>query len=118
MQVEQMRKPKKKWIVIGVVTLIVIIAGINIMVMQSKNKTSKEDLKFAFAKEREIRNTKLVSGSVVPANQETFYPDATKGKVKEIFVQEGQQIVKGQKLFLYENPELSIQTKQLDIDKK
>ncbi|MDF2903272.1 MAG: family efflux transporter subunit [Bacillus sp. (in: firmicutes)] len=118
MHVEHVRNPKKKWIVISVIALIVIIAGMNIMVMQSKNKTSKEDLKFAFAKEREIRNTKLVSGSVVPGNQETFYPDATKGKVKEIFVQEGQQIVKGQKLFTYENPELSIQTKQLDIDKK
>ena len=35
-----------------------------------------------------------------------------------MFVKEGQEVTKGQKLFSYDNPELSIQLKQLEIDKK
>jgi multidrug efflux pump subunit AcrA (membrane-fusion protein) len=45
-----------------------------------------------------LSNTKLIAGQIVPGKIETFYPDATKGKVKEIFVKEGQKITKGQKL--------------------
>ena len=75
-------------------------------------------MKFASVTEKELSNTKLVAGQVVPVNMETFYPDPTKGKVKEIFIKEGQEIAKGQKLFSYDNPELSIQLRQLEIDKK
>ncbi len=65
-----------------------------------------------------MSNTKLIAGQIVPGKIETFYPDATKGKVKEIFVKEGQKITKGQKLFFYDNPDLSNQLEQLEIDKK
>ncbi len=95
-----------------------IIAAINITVMQNKKKGSTEDLKFVSVTEKEISNTKLVSGRIVPGNVETLYADPTKGKVNELFVKEGQEVKKGDKLFSYDNSELSIQAKQLDIDKK
>ncbi|MCQ6278480.1 efflux RND transporter periplasmic adaptor subunit [Bacillus sp. EB600] len=119
MQTEQIHRPrKKKWIVIGIIALIVIIAAINITVIHSKKNNSTGDLKFASVTEKELSNTKLVAGQVVPVNMETFYPDPAKGKVKELFIKEGQEIEKGQKLFSYDNPELSIQLRQLEIDKK
>ncbi len=120
MQTEPILIPKKKnkWIVIGIITLIVIIAAINIAVMQNKKTGVKDDIQFAVAEEKELNNTKLVAGRVTPGNLETIYADPTKGKVKEMFVKEGQEVAKGQKLFTYENPELSIQLKQLEIDKK
>lgn len=120
MQTEPILTPKrrKKWIVIGIIALIVIIAAINIAVMQNKKIGATDDIKFAKAAEKELSNTKLIAGRVAPVNLETFYADPTKGKVKEIFVKEGQELTKGQKLFTYDNPELSIQLKQLEIDKK
>jgi HlyD family secretion protein len=118
MQIEKTRNPKKIWIVLGVIISILLIVGINITVTQNKSKVSTEDLKYAKVTMKEISNTKLVSGRVVPGNEETFYIDSTKGKVNEIFVQEGQTIEPGQKLYSYDNPELGIQLKQFDIDKK
>jgi len=115
---EQAHAPKKKWIVIGILLLLVVIVAINLAVMQSKKKASMADLQFARVTEREISTTKLISGRIVPKNTESIYADSTKGKVKEIFVKEGQEVQKGQKLFSYENSDLSMQSKQLDIDKK
>lgn len=118
MQTEIIHKPrKKKWVVMGIIALIVIIVGVNIIVLQQKN-SSTTDLKFASVAEKELSNTKLVAGQVVPANMETFYQDPSKGKVQEIFVKEGQEVTKGQKLFVYDNPELSVQLKQQELDNK
>ncbi|MFV1457697.1 biotin/lipoyl-binding protein, partial [Bacillus mycoides] len=51
-------------------------------------------------------------------NIESFYTDPTKGKVKEIEVKEGQEIEKGTKLFSYENEEINLQMKQVELDQK
>jgi HlyD family secretion protein len=119
LQPEQIQQPRrKKWIVISLILLIVIIAAINIMVMQSKKHNSVKDLTFASVTNKELSNTKLVSGRIVPGNIETIYQDPSKGTVKELFVKEGQEVAKGQKLFSYDNPELSIQLRQLEIDIK
>ncbi|WP_028401525.1 efflux RND transporter periplasmic adaptor subunit [Ectobacillus panaciterrae] len=120
MQTELINAPKKKkkWIIIGVVALIVIIAGVNIAVMQSKKKGGSQELKFVSVTEKTLHNTKLVSGRIVPGSIETIYADPTKGKVKEIFVKEGDEVQKGQKLFSYESSELSLQVKQAELDKK
>ncbi|MFD3446599.1 efflux RND transporter periplasmic adaptor subunit [Microbacteriaceae bacterium 4G12] len=118
MQIETVRPSKKKWIIIGVIALVIIVVAINVVAMQGKKKGAQQDLKFAEAKERTLHNTKLVSGRVMPGNIETLYPDATKGKVKEIFVKEGDEIEKGAKLFSYENAELTSQIKQAELQKK
>ncbi|WP_147535292.1 efflux RND transporter periplasmic adaptor subunit [Bacillus marasmi] len=118
MELEHKRNPKKIWIILGVLVSIMLLVGINIAVAQNRSKGSTDDLKFSKVTEREISNTKLVSGRVVPGSEETFYMDPTRGKLKEILVQEGQQVEPGQKLFSYDNPELSIQLKQFEIDKK
>ena len=109
---------KKKWIIIGVIALIIIIAAANIFMMQSKKKGSTEDVKFREVTERQLNNTKLVSGQVKPGNIESFYADATKGKVKDIAVKEGQEVNKGDKLFSYDNEEINLQVKQAEIEQK
>ncbi|MFJ8356810.1 efflux RND transporter periplasmic adaptor subunit [Bacillus paramycoides] len=112
---------KKKWIIIGVIALIVIVAAINIFVMQGKKKgtTVKTDtVSFEKVTERKLNNTKLISGQVKPGNIESFYADPTKGKVKDIEVKEGQEVEKGTKLFSYENEEINLQMKQAELDQK
>ncbi|WP_020062722.1 efflux RND transporter periplasmic adaptor subunit [Bacillus sp. 123MFChir2] len=109
---------KKKWIVIGVIALIIIVAAVNIFLMQNKKKGSTEEVKFTEVTERQLNNTKLVSGQVKPGNIESFYADATKGKVKDIAVKEGQEVNKGDKLFSYDNEEINLQVKQAEIEQK
>ncbi|QWH53332.1 efflux RND transporter periplasmic adaptor subunit [Bacillus mycoides] len=111
---------KKKWIIIGVIALIVIVAAVNIFIMQGKKKgTAKTDaVNFEKVTERKLNNTKLISGQVKPGNIESFYADPTKGKVKDIAVKEGQEVEKGTKLFSYDNEEINLQMKQADLDQK
>ncbi|TBX40698.1 efflux RND transporter periplasmic adaptor subunit [Bacillus toyonensis] len=111
---------KKKWIIIGVIALIVIVAAVNIFVMQGKKKgTAKTDtVSFEKVTERKLNNTKLISGQVKPGNIESFYADPTKGKVKDIVVKEGQEVEKGTKLFSYDNEEINLQVKQAELDQK
>ncbi|MFX3623265.1 MAG: efflux RND transporter periplasmic adaptor subunit [Ectobacillus sp.] len=120
MQSEMVQTPKrkKKWMITGIIASVALVAGINIAVMQSKKNDAAEDLKFTSVQERTLSNTKLVSGQVAPGNMEAFYADAAKGKVKDIFVQEGEEVQQGQKLFSYENTELSLQMQQLELEKK
>ncbi|CAG9612131.1 Putative efflux system component YknX [Bacillus rhizoplanae] len=109
---------KKKWIVVGIIALIVIVAAVNIFIMQSKKKGSTADVKFTNVAERQLNNTKLVSGQVKPGNIESFYADMTKGKVKDIAVKEGQEVKKGDKLFSYDNEEINLQMQQAEIDQE
>ncbi|NCA63315.1 biotin/lipoyl-binding protein [Bacillus cereus] len=112
---------KKKWIIIGVIALIVIVAAINIFVMQGKKKgasTNADAVSFEKVTERKLNNTKLISGQVKPGNIESFYADPAKGKVKDIEVKEGQEVEKGTKLFSYDNEEINLQMKQAELDQK
>ncbi|HDR7638329.1 efflux RND transporter periplasmic adaptor subunit [Bacillus cereus group sp. MS39] len=111
---------KKKWIIIGVIALIVIVAAVNIFIMQGKKKgaTTADAVSFEKVTERKLNNTKLISGQVKPGNIESFYADPTKGKVKDIEVKEGQEVEKGAKLFSYDNEEINLQMKQAELDQK
>ncbi|PFK38323.1 efflux transporter periplasmic adaptor subunit [Bacillus cereus] len=111
---------KKKWIIIGVIALIVAVVAINIFIMQGKKKgTAKGDaVSFENVTERTLNNTKLISGQVKPGNIESFYADPTKGKVKDIAVKEGQEVEKGTALFSYDNEEINLQMKQAELDQK
>ncbi|MFH7820111.1 efflux RND transporter periplasmic adaptor subunit [Neobacillus thermocopriae] len=117
MEVKYQTTSRKKWIIFGIITIIVIVAALNIVLLQKKPAKANE-LSFVSVIEKEMNTTKLIAGKVVPGAIETIYPDPTKGKVVEIFVQEGQEITKGQKLFSYDDSELSFEMKQLEIDKK
>ncbi|MGH0883321.1 efflux RND transporter periplasmic adaptor subunit [Bacillus paranthracis] len=113
-------KRKKKWIIIGVIALIVIVAAINIFLIQGKKKENKKVDAVSLEKvtERKLNNTKLISGQVKPGNIESFYTDPAKGKVKDIEVKEGQEVEKGTKLFSYDNEEINLQMKQAELDQK
>ncbi|HDR7494843.1 TPA: efflux RND transporter periplasmic adaptor subunit [Bacillus cereus] len=114
-------KRKKKWIIIGGIALIVIVAAVNIFIMQGKKKgasTTADAVSFEKVTERKLNHTKLVSGQVKPGNIESFYADPAKGKVKDIEVKEGQEVEKGTKLFSYDNEEINLQMKQAELDQK
>lgn len=119
MELERTEKvnTKKKWIVAGIAILILLVVAINVIFME-KRKNETKSVQLMSVTKRPISNTKLISGQVVPGKVETIYFDPSKGKVKEIYVKEGQEVEKGQKLFTYENDDLNLQLKQASIDKK
>ncbi|MCU4863938.1 efflux RND transporter periplasmic adaptor subunit [Bacillus cereus] len=114
------KRNKKKWISIGVIALIAIVAAINISLMKGKEKGDEKSdvVRFEEVTERKLNNTKLISGQVKPGNIESFYADQAKGKVKDIEVKEGQEVEKGAKLFSYDNEEINLQMKQVELDQK
>uniref|UniRef100_UPI0011A55899 efflux RND transporter periplasmic adaptor subunit n=1 Tax=Bacillus thuringiensis TaxID=1428 RepID=UPI0011A55899 len=114
------KRNKKKWISIGVIALIIIVAAINISLMKGKEKGDEklDVVRFEEVTERKLNNTKLISGQVKPGNIESFYADQAKGKVKDIEVKEGQEVEKGAKLFSYDNEEINLQMKQVELDQK
>ncbi|UYX52590.1 biotin/lipoyl-binding protein [Bacillus thuringiensis] len=111
---------KKKWIIIGIITLIIFVATVNIFIQkkQNNNKNMGDDISFEKVMQRNFNSTKLISGQVKPGNIESFYADSTKGKVKNIVVTVGQEVEKGTKLFSYDNEEIILQIKQADLDQK
>ncbi|WP_270584699.1 efflux RND transporter periplasmic adaptor subunit [Bacillus smithii] len=119
MELERTEKvnTKKKWIVAGIAVLILLVVAINVIFME-KRKNETKSVQLMSVTKRPISNTKLISGQVVPGKVETIYLDPSKGKIKEIYVKEGQEVEKGQKLFTYENDDLNLQLKQASIDKK
>ncbi|MGG1479578.1 efflux RND transporter periplasmic adaptor subunit [Bacillus smithii] len=119
MELERTEKvnTKKKWIVAGIAILILLVVAINVIFMEKRKNVTKTVQLMSVTK-RPISNTKLISGQVVPGKVETIYLDPSKGKIKEIYVKEGQEVEKGQKLFTYENDDLNLQLKQASIDKK
>ncbi|MFB5166096.1 efflux RND transporter periplasmic adaptor subunit [Parageobacillus toebii] len=117
MKIRSLQQKRKKWIITGVIILIMLLAVINIIILQSKNSDTA-GWKFTSVTERTLNNKKLISGQVMPASIESLYVDPSKGKVKDIFVKEGDEVQKGQKLFSYESAELDLQEKQADMDQQ
>lgn len=99
---------KKKWIIIGVVAIIVVLIGVNIFKSQSVQTTEVETVSL----EKEIMQETVMTPGVLQLKDEQFvYYQADKGEVDEIFVEAGDTVDKGDKLLNYED-------KQLELDKK
>lgn len=118
MQPESIKSSKKKWIFIGVIVFIIAALGANIAIVKNKAIKTAENIKFASVTEKEITNTKLISGMIAPGKREMIYADTAKGKINEVYVKEGQKVKADQKLFSYQNPEITTQIKQNQIDRR
>ncbi|MBE3571057.1 MAG: efflux RND transporter periplasmic adaptor subunit [Bacillales bacterium] len=120
MELERTEKAntQKKWIMIGIVVFIVMIVAVNVIFTEKRKKDVPKSVELMTVAKRPLSNTKLISGQVVPGKVEAIYLDPSKGKIKEIYVKEGQEVEKGQKLFTYESADINLQLKQASIDKK
>ncbi|HDR7590594.1 efflux transporter periplasmic adaptor subunit [Bacillus mycoides] len=110
---------KIKFIAIGL--FFIIAFSIVLKLFMTKEKKVNNDVtnvKFEHVIEHKFDNKKLISGQIKPGNIENFYVDSTKGKMKNIEVKEGQEIEKGTKLFSYDNEEVNLQKKQIELDQK
>jgi len=99
---------KKKWIIIGVIGIIVLFVGINIWQQSSKKNIEVNTQKL---EKTTMSETVMTPGNLTLEQEQYIYFQPEKGDVDEIFVKEGDTISEGDELLRYEN-------KQLDLDKQ
>ncbi|MEI3607274.1 efflux RND transporter periplasmic adaptor subunit [Pseudogracilibacillus sp. SE30717A] len=103
---------KKKWIVIGVITVIVLFIGINVWKNLSSSTIKVET---ATLKEEVMKETVITPGTLKLDKEQYVYLQPEKGEVAEIYVEEGEQVKKNDKLIRYENKQLDLEKQQNEL---
>lgn len=100
---------KKIWIAIGVAGLILLMTGISVyrQIFAEGPVVHTEKVK-----QEEISSTIMVPGTLSLQEVQKVYLSQEMGEIKEILVQEGQQVKKGEALFKLENPQLELEVEQ------
>jgi HlyD family secretion protein len=105
-QVPSQQGLSKKWTIILVAALLIIaVAGGAI----AANLKSQNNLQFATIVKPKLNGKDTLRGIVAASNSETLYLDPSKGKIQTVFVKEGQDVKKGEKLFEYDTTNLDNQ---------
>lgn len=103
---------KKTWIIIGVVSIIVILVGINVWQARAKTNIAVETVNMS---EEKIRETVLTPGTLKLKNEQVVYYEPEKGEIAEILVATGDKVKKGAALLRYENKQLELEQKQIEL---
>ncbi|WP_165998384.1 efflux RND transporter periplasmic adaptor subunit [Bacillus sp. Cs-700] len=109
----------KKKIILGSVTVgILSLVLINLFIFQGDQETTvKAEEETYIVEEKRLTDVINVGGEVKPKNQETYYIDSSIGTLKEILVDDGEEIEIGSPLYSYENPKLLDQLERAKLSK-
>ncbi|MEO2223564.1 efflux RND transporter periplasmic adaptor subunit [Priestia megaterium] len=108
----------KKGIIITAVT-VVIVAAIGINIYRAQSVSGKAvDVQVATVKEKKLRNTVMVPGTLKLADEQYVYFDAEKGEVERFHVTEGSHVQQGTSLVTYESDALDLEQEQNKLEKK
>jgi len=94
-----LNKVQKKYILIGVLTLITVICGFTFI-----NKVTHPEFKQAAIEKGNLEVSILATGTVLPENRLEIKPPVA-GRIEQVLVVEGQTVVKGQVLALMSSTE-------------
>lgn len=103
---------KKKWIVIGVVSIIVVLIGFNVWKASATTEMKVETVTLS---DELMKETVMTPGTLQLAQEQNVYYQAEKGEIAEIFVEEGDSVEKGDQLLRYENNQLDLEKRQNDL---
>jgi RND family efflux transporter MFP subunit len=102
---------KKVWV--WVLSIVVVIGAAAVVAVAVKKKAAhtggesqEEKITVQKAAERELSETILVTGTIVPEDEQKVFLDAEKGEIKEFAVKENQKVKAGDVLFTYETAKL------------
>ncbi|WP_195695295.1 efflux RND transporter periplasmic adaptor subunit [Priestia megaterium] len=108
----------KKGIIITAVA-VVIVAFIGINVYRAQSVSGKAiNVRVANIKEKKLRNTVMVPGTLKLADEQYVYFDAEKGEVERFHVTEGSRVQQGTSLVTYESDTLDLEQEQNKLEKK
>ncbi|MCM3182231.1 efflux RND transporter periplasmic adaptor subunit [Priestia megaterium] len=108
---------KKGIIITAVAVVIVAVIGINIYRAQSVSGKAI-NVHVANIKEKKLRNTVMVPGTLKLADEQYVYFDAEKGEVERFHVTEGSRVQQGTSLVTYESDTLDLEQEQNKLEKK
>ncbi|MBB6446345.1 efflux RND transporter periplasmic adaptor subunit [Bacillus benzoevorans] len=100
---------KKVWIALGVALLILVMVGISVYRQAFAEGPVVQTEK---VNEEEISSTIMVPGILSLQDEQKVYLSPEMGEIKEILVQEGQQVKKGDVLLKMENAQLDLEVEQ------
>ncbi|MCF8890938.1 efflux RND transporter periplasmic adaptor subunit [Priestia megaterium] len=108
----------KKGIIITAVTVIIVaVIGVNIYL--TRNVSGKAiNVQVTNVKEKKLRNTVMVPGTLKLADEQYVYFDAEKGEVERFHVTEGSRVQQGTSLVTYESDALDLEQEQNKLEKK
>jgi len=108
---------KKGIIITAVAVVIVAVIGINVYRAQSVSGKAI-NVHVANIKEKKLRNTVMVPGTLKLANEQYVYFDAEKGEVERFHVTEGSRVQQGTSLVTYESDTLDLEQEQNKLERK
>ncbi|MGC9932620.1 efflux RND transporter periplasmic adaptor subunit [Priestia aryabhattai] len=108
---------KKGIIITAVAVVIVAVIGINVYRAQSVSGKAV-NVHVANIKEKKLRNTVMVPGTLKLADEQYVYFDAEKGEVERFHVTEGSRVQQGTSLVTYESDALDLEQEQKNLEKK
>ncbi|MDC0704167.1 efflux RND transporter periplasmic adaptor subunit [Priestia sp. AB] len=108
---------KKGIIITAVAVVIVAVIGINVYRAQSISGKAV-NVHVANIKEKKLRNTVMVPGTLKLANEQYVYFDAEKGEVERFHVTEGSRVQQGTSLVTYESDTLDLEQEQNKLERK
>ena len=108
---------KKGIIITAVAVVIVAVIGINVYRAQSVSGKAV-NVHVANIKEKKLRNTVMVPGTLKLADEQYVYFDAEKGEVERFHVTEGSRVQQGTSLVTYESDTLDLEQEQNKLERK
>ena len=99
---------KKTWIWILSIVGILVIAGIIYFFMSAKSSNEFGDefedfgMQVQAVSEQKLGESILVTGQVIPEDEQKIFLDAENGEIREYLVEENQTVVAGEPLFTYD----------------
>jgi len=108
---------KKGITILVIASAIVLVIGINVYGAQSgSSKTT--NLAVTNLKEKTLKNTIMVPGTLKLANEQYVYFDAEKGEIEKFHVTEGSHVQQGTPLITYKSDSMELEQEQNQLEKK
>jgi HlyD family secretion protein len=100
---------KKTWLIISVISLVIIMISISVYREVFAKGPSVETTEM---KEEEISSLLMIPGTVKLEEEQIIYVTPEKGELKDLLVEEGQEIKSGTVVATLQNPQLELEVEQ------
>ncbi|MDH2454868.1 efflux RND transporter periplasmic adaptor subunit (plasmid) [Priestia megaterium] len=107
---------KKKIIILPIALILVLIIGVNVYL--ARNSSDKIDIQTTHLKERQIKNTVMIPGTLKLSDEQYIYFNAEKGDLDKINVTEGSIVQIGTPIITYNNDEITLEKDQNELGKE
>lgn len=109
---------RKKLIISIISSFVLIVLGINVYLSKGSASNKEIDVNVTQLKERTLKRTVMIPGTLSLANEQYIYYNAEKGELDKIHVTEGSIVQVGTPIVNYENDEIELEKEQHELGKK